>query len=225
MKKRFLLPLCALLLSGCKTSDLYARNLYNSPVFDENYYTIHDDSGLGDTPSQGAPSIVTPTHITSLSKDCMSETYTSFKTGILSKLYDGRTECGGLYQLSRVQLDKTGFGTRLPETVNASSFEFAARGGTTCEMPLHTILHFNFTIDLIEEGTKVIHTYQIDNLELPTDKGGATYIYHFDLETTYQAYYYSIRFSCVDLPNGVTDDYTVGGKDHLAIMLYEVLIN
>ena len=40
----------------------------------------------------------------------MNRTDDIFSYGYLSKLYDGQLFCGGLYQLSRVQIDESGFG-------------------------------------------------------------------------------------------------------------------
>ena len=225
MKKRLLIPLFALLLSGCKTNDLYKRNLYNSPNFDENYYTIYDNFGDENNFDKQGDVVIVPTKVDNLGHANLGADYKAFKNGILSKLYDGRTECGGLYQLSRVQVDKSGFGTKLPNVLNGvEKFEFAARGGSTCPSPLFQILHYNIEIKLVDLGSETIYSYKINNLSLPTDMGGETYIYSFDLGNQINVSYYSFKFNCVDLPENVSDDYTVEESQHLSIMLYEVLM-
>lgn len=223
MKKRFFLPLIALVLSGCKTNELYARNLYNSPIFDENYYTIYDNIGDENNLTSAYDNTVAVSLMPELDGTNLGAKYDSFNHGILSKLYDARTECGQLYQLSRVQVDKSGFGTKLPQTLtDVGMFEFAARGGSTCSAPLNTVLQFNIEVEFVDLSLQKTYTYHINNVDLPTDKGGETYIYKFELHDSINVSYYSFKFNCASLPEGVTDDYTVEGKEHLSIMLYEV---
>lgn len=216
-------------LCGCdKTNDLYSRKDYNSPEFDENYYLEYD--GLNSEGStQKIHGDVNVDKVSTKFSSNMIEENKKFSKGILSKLYDGRTECGGLYQLSRVQLDRTGFGTILPDKVEGvSKFCFAARGGTKSEKPIGKLLHFNFEITLFTKSEK--HSYLLENIELPTDYGNVlgaktTFLIDFALENKIDITGYTMSFSCLDLPNGITDNYKDTSKTHLAVMLYEVYLN
>ena len=124
MKKKFLLLMIPFLLSGCKVDRLYERNLYNSPNFDENYYTFFERNIQSKEVSQSTSF----RKVSSLSGLNLGETDEAFKQGILSKLYDGRIQCDGYYQRSRVQMNDKGYGTSFPKQLeNAKYIALAIR--------------------------------------------------------------------------------------------------
>lgn len=231
MKNRYLLLIAISLLSGCaKTDNLYGPNQYNSPVFDENYYVDYDGLDNSELPnSEVVANFTVDNKSTKFIYDStMIEEYSGFNKGVLSKLYDGRTECGGLYQLSRVQLNNSGFGTVLPcEISNVSSFNFAARGGTNSPTPLGQILKFNFEITLFTKTESI--TYKLNEVELPTDygqKGKTTHLVSFNLANEVNVVGYTMKFECVNTPSGYITNYKENTNDyHLAVMLYEVYLN
>lgn len=258
-KKILLLALTSLLLVGCsKTELLYKPNAYNSPIFDENYYLERDNidslkienniPGICSTPqSHDGLSGLSPLDVGSYkwkdyeknnmwgyhnNLDGINE---SFNYGILSKLYDGRVRCDGLYQQSRVQLNKTGYATYFPKTlVNSKFIAFACRGGTTLENPLHMELEFNFTLSFYIHitGSSAYNkiTFKLNGIPVQTDNGGNTNLVSFylpDKDFLNGAVAMSFEWECID-PHlnmyNLTDDYTIKEKDHLALMLYEVFI-
>ena len=132
----FLAP--ALLLTSCGygLKQIYDGNLYNSPIWENNYYRHFDentknsdyteeyidDSDLPFTSIQDdnfkilEPG-VTEGQINDESsngfgpKNALSNVDESFKYGYTSKLFDGRMHCYGRYETVRVQIDESGMGT------------------------------------------------------------------------------------------------------------------
>ncbi len=148
MKSKYLFILLPLfLLSGCGTQlkEVYSGTDYNDPIFENNYYNIYPDSLLDeDNITEIANitlssddfiqrhddiSLIDP-EITSTSPRYTSygETYKlsnvddSFKEGYLSKLFDGLMFCNGYYQLSRVQLDESGFGMEFKKQITSYDY-------------------------------------------------------------------------------------------------------
>ena len=240
MKKSLvLLPLFALALCSCvKTSELYPDDAYCHTEFDLNYYTEWnnvDALKINETKS-ASPSV---TSVSGLSTEAvefgvankLTSNDNSFAYGYLSKLYDGRISCGGLYQKSRVQLDKTGYATFFPkELKSASTFYMALRGGTTCEKPLRANLIVDYEVTFYIHITnsdaydKVV--YKLNDVETITDFGGDTRLYSFSLtESIKDAVAMSITYSLKDTSHPeITDDYKDEEKEHFAIMLYEILL-
>lgn len=164
-KKLLLIPFASVLLVSCaKTNLLYDENAYNSPIFDENYYTnwegidslkIHSEiSGMmSDFHSEDGLGGIKATDVREhkwLEKDeerrneewgrqnNLTKIDSSFNYGITSKLYDGRVRCEGYFQKSRVQLAPSGFATYFPKClVSSNYFAFACRGGSS---PTHSNL-------------------------------------------------------------------------------------
>lgn len=243
MHKKIVLPLVVLLLTGCKSDLLYKRDAYNSPNFDENYYTTYDDVGFDSLEKKDAINKLPAENDMFYDygyTNCLSNIYEEFKWGILSKLYDGRTRCDNLYQLSRVQIDKSGFGTKLPHVIEkANSFEFVARGGSSQEEGINlSDFKYTFYVDIVceEDNKKVVKSYVLNDVSLPTDNNSLTRMISFSVfekdenNVRYPLQnisYYQIRFECSDerLSENTVDDYTIENKDHLAIMLYEVMLN
>ena len=145
-KKPFIFLLAALALSSCnKTNLLYGANAYNSPVFDENYYTEWEGiDKLGkqiQSSSSGSYGYLfdsdcvqpNPTTISIGGKEIkkyawagekskqfgynnnLAKIEKGFSYGVTSKLFDGRVRCERQYQKSRVQLNKSGFAMYFPK--------------------------------------------------------------------------------------------------------------
>lgn len=236
MKNKFIvLSLLAIALCSCtKTKELYNNHAYNSPVFDENYYTEWngvDKINIKDEVSRSISGDVAPIYENVTDNSNLGEVDSSFKYGYLSKLYDGRLKCDGYYQLSRVQLNKTGFATFFPKQLKDSfSFGIALRGGSTCEHPLATNLKFDFHISFYihnansDQYNKV--TYNLSNVSVTTDNGGSTQmISFFNYGEVDGAVAMSLTFEMKEPTRvNLTDDMNDKEKEHVAIMLYEVLL-
>ena len=161
-KKLPLLLLTAIALTSCaKTEDLYRENEYNSPVFDENYYT--DWKGIDkinatdvggaysnlDYSIQEEKSEVKIGGVTQTNSDGkaykwgydkenqfgynnnLSKIEKKFNYGMTSKLFDGRVRCERLYQKSRVQVDKSGFAMYFPKALKQAKYLAFACRGGT----------------------------------------------------------------------------------------------
>ena len=153
-KKKLLLLLPVIALASCaKTERLYTLNQYNSPVFDENYYTewegVDKLNAVESVTYELTPYSSMANEIVIggvVNKDYtwggdetkqfgynnnLSKIEKKFNYGVTSKLFDGRVRCEGYFQKSRVQLDKTGFAMFFPKALKATKYlGFACRGGT-----------------------------------------------------------------------------------------------
>ena len=262
--KHILLPLIAISLCGCsKTDKMYKLGAYESPYFNSNYYLKEDTKDFVFTEVEETPRDVGCFNGLQGLKEKDKGGYLwedvennkerlwgyhnnlgrvdeSFKLGAISKLYDGRVRCDGLYQKSRAQLDKVGYSAKFPMTMSdCDYFAFSCRGGTTLETPLETKLEYNFTlafftIDDANPGKYVKHIFHLNGLMIDTDNSAKTDLVSFYidkkdngksiLENTVAM---SISWECNDpqlILNNVTDDRTEKEKDHLAVMLYEVFL-
>ena len=266
-KKLPLLLLAALSLSSCaKTRLLYGENAYNSPVFDENYYTEWEgidkleptfvENGIPDklNCSLGNP-VKVGDHVyeeyTWTGEDetqfgyahNLSDIEKKFSYGITSKLFDGRVWCDGLYQKSRVQLDKTGFAMYFKKSlVSAKFLGFSVRGGTNFyEDNLKDFSYSDLKVNFVwsfyihlDDGRYKRVDYKINGAQIPVDYNSATAFVNFvpldgeNFWELYDAVGMSLTWECVDeryYANGdLSDDYKVKEKHHLALMLYEVFI-
>ena len=263
-KKRFpLLLLAVFALSGCqKTNLLYGENAYNSPIFDENYYLEWDgirNLQLDNTKS-GYFTKLTYSSGDKVTIGGVESSYTwggdkeeqfgysnnlskiekKFSYGITSKLFDGRVRCEGLYQKSRVQLDKSGFAMFFPKSLVSTKYlGFACRGGT--DYPAgqefaHNDLKVNFTWSFyihLDNGKYDKVTYTLNNVQIPVDNGGNTAFVNFvpyfgnNFDELYGAVAMSLEWNCSDYKDregDLTDDYTQKEKHHLSLMLYEIFI-
>ena len=133
MKRHYKGMICflSLLLTSCGYSlrELYKNDEYNTPIFENNYYRLkakefsnateeenryleyeHDYvfTSLNDAHYSGPEMDIVKKEDHSL---CMSNYDKSFKYGMISKLFDGWWECGGLYERARIQIDEDGFST------------------------------------------------------------------------------------------------------------------
>ena len=265
MNKRVPLILLAVFtLAGCaKTKLLYGEFAYNYPEFDKNYYTEWED--IKDLSISNTTVISKTPHYSDDEDevtigDQKMEGYTwgglkdeqfgynhnlskiekKFSYGITSKLFDGRVRCEGLYQKSRVQLDKTGFAMYFPKSLlTAKYLGFACRGGTDFpqgEEFSHTDLNVDFTWSFyihLDDGTYNKVSYTLEDVKIPVDNGGNTTFVNFiphignNFDELYKAVAMSFEWKADDVrlaSRDLTDDYSEKEKHHLALMLYEVFI-
>ena len=219
MKKKFLLILPAVLtLTACpKTDNLYERNAYNKGFF-QDYYTEFEGLDKVNLDRVDASAAVISKHDGAKFETKMSEENDGYRHGILSKLYDGQVVCGGMYQLSRVQLNKDGFGTRLIESKDVNKMQFSIRGGSSCENPLNRELNFNLFIGLYTSD-KIVNL-DFENVSVPTDKSAETRLFDVSFSEIKGVYGYTMKFTCDSFASqpGVTEN------DELALMLYEVVL-
>ena len=251
MKKKYLiLPLLGMILVGCrKTDESFEHGRYNSSNFDNNYYT--EWNGVDKVEIDKTTTILNPFYVKEVAgnfgeydfevKNLIKEE-DRFSYGYLSKLYDGRLTCDGYYTLSRVQLNKTGYGTFFPREYHGSeSFGFALRGGTTIPdnmaKPKHVKINATFSFYIRKENTSVYDRVNIvfENLDILTDRGGdTTYVLMPFTDTIVSSLYGADAMSFnYELVSGqysgfdITDDYTSDPnkeKEHFCVMLYEVLL-
>ena len=265
-KKRVLLLLSVFALASCaKTEKLYRENEYNSPNFDDNYYLDWDGiDALSNKIENSYQRTITPIstsetkfkfpgddteYIWSGSKEeefgynhNLSDIEKKFSYGVTSKLFDGRVRCEGLYQKSRVQLDKSGFAMYFPkQLIKATRFlGLACRGGTNFpdQRFANPKLKVDFTWSFYihrKNGMYDVQSYDIKGAEIPVDNGGNTAFVYFQTDNYVDNFFYeisgavgmSLTWRCVDESMSlfpVTDDYTDTEKNHLSLMLYEVFI-
>lgn len=262
-KKPFVFILAAFTLASCaKTNLLYGENTYNSPIFDENYYTEWDgvdklekkldssSTGLYNNLFFSSKDEIKINNKTIKEytwggdkekqfgyNNNLSKTEEKFSYGITSKLFDGRVRCEGLYQKSRVQLDKSGFAIFFPKLLVSTKYlGFGCRGGTTYPDQRFSSekLKINFTWSFyihLENGKYHKVTYKLNNVEIPVDNGGNTAFVNFSpyigdsFDELVGAAAMSFSWESAEpLPSDLTDDYKDKTKEHLALMLYEVFI-
>lgn len=154
-----------------------------------------------------------------------------FKYGVTSKLFDGRVRCEGLYQLSRVQLNKTGFAMQFSKyLINAKYLAFSVRGGSNLKTPLNRDLSFNLVWSFYRKtGYKV--NFILNNIQIPVDSNSETAFVSFmpfmGEDFSYEinmSYGMSFEWSCNNLPENTSDDFNEKEKHHLSLMLYEMFI-
>ncbi len=183
--------------------------------------TPHEDAGYGYGPSNNLISIDD-----------------AFARGFLSRLYDGRIQCDGYYAKSRVQIDGAGYGALFPkEMVNYRYFALSVRGA---DMSVNNNFFVNVNINLTfyvynhDIALYVPYLFQMKNLPIKTNYNSQVTIFGFyfagvmgaDVNLLKRASGMSITFSL----EGDYEDYTIDredtteGKEHFALMLYEVLL-
>lgn len=246
----YVLPLIATVLVGCrKTEQAYAPGRFNSSNFENNYYTEWDGVDKLNIGNVSKLSYIKSQKDIKNFYDPGFEVHNLIKEenrfayGVLSKLYDGKLRCDGMHQtMLRVQLNKTGYGTFFPkEFVTSESFAFALRGATsipdseyskTKPRVISVKINAVFKFYIRREGTNVYDqvNMEFENLEIPSDNWGlTTYVSCLaDMDLIKGADAMSFEYSLIDPATqytnwDVTDDYTVEGKVHFAIMMYEVL--
>ncbi len=91
----------------------------------------------------------------------------AFRSGYLSKLYNGQVRCNAWSSYSLVELDESGYGTRFPlELADAKYFAFSARGGS----------------DTTDSGRGRITTFDIN-----------VTFYKLDKDNNYTSYIFSLK--------------------------------
>lgn len=149
-KLLFLLPVIALSSCGYRVPDLVDGDMYNSPIFEKNFYREHDNKlvnakqGQAVTLDDDKDKVIfnfeelkkldpTASTVHEYTPTQYGEHYNlssvdaSFKYGYLSKLYNGAMVCGGRYQLSRVQIDTNGFSQKfIKESSNSKALDYFA---------------------------------------------------------------------------------------------------
>lgn len=254
MKKKYLvLPLIGLLLVGCrKTEEAFEAGKYNSSNFDLNYYTEWngvDQLEIGKISTISNPFAIS-TGIANDGREYGFEVKNlikeedKFSYGYLSKLYDGRLRCDGLTTRSRVQINKTGYGTFFPKEYRGSeSFAFALRGGTTINYATEQArirsakIDATFKFYIRQEGTNIYDRVDLvfNNLQISSDNGGNTTFVEVPftestVEKLYGADAMSFEFVLSDLTQydgyNITDDFNDPDKEkeHFSVMLYEILL-
>ena len=279
-KKAPYILLSVIALTSCsKTKLLYRGDEYNSPVFDENYYTEWSDikdlslasdvigsyshlsyetgrTGEGGTTNNniviGGETIDGYVWRQHNSDDVefgyannLSKINKKFNYGITSKLFDGRIWCDGLYQKSRVQVDKSGFAMYFPKTslVSAKYLGFSCRGGSDFgrgEEFTQSGFKMDFTWSFYIHGTDNKYnkiTYQLNKVAVPIDDNTKTVFVNIspylgdNFDELNGAVAMSFEWKCSDIASQnalleekqLSDDYLTK-KHHLSLMLYEIFI-
>ena len=255
MNKRILLLFSVFALVSCaKTERLYGENQYNSTNFDENYYTdwegidklnVGNESSREFTPYSSMNNeikiggeIVPDYKWDGLNSEQfgynnnLSKIEKKFNYGVTSKLFDGRVRCEGLYQKSRVQLDKTGFAMFFPKALKSTKYlGFACRGGTNYpsgqEFAYSDRLENKPALKINVEWAFYIHknsneyqkiTYKLKDVAIPVDASGDTTFVNFlpylgDTEL-YDATAMSFTWSAPDIANKIAEENAKGIHTH-----------
>ena len=275
--KLVLLMLVPFLASCTKTSELYDNYAFNSSDFMKNYFS--EQNGTRDLeaastteynllPGIGFDSSNSLVHVRSednvekypwsspleLDKEWgrhnnLTTIDNSFAYGYLSKLYDGRVRCEGKYQLSRVHIDKNGYGTFFPKMLaNYKYFAFSLRGATDYENTMKNPsplsgkviidIQINFFRHITNSNQYNVVKFNMKDVEIPCDNGGDTNLvtlyladdfiddgvlkrsYRYDLtDVVAMNMSYTLKTTREDL----SDDASVEKDHHFAVMLYEVM--
>ena len=163
----------------------------------------------------------------------------AFARGFLSRLYDGRIHCDGItYAQTRVQIDGSGYGTLFPkEMMSYRYFALSLRGAdesSNYDFAMDVNINLTFYVYNHDSALYVPYLFQMKNFPIMTNSGGRTTIVGFyfagvmgaDVNLIRRASGMSITFSL----EGDYEDYTIDredtteGKEHFALMLYEVLL-
>lgn len=188
---------------------------------------------------------------------CLTQISDKFSYGILSKLYDGRIHCGGAYGLyteSRVQLNKTGFGTFFPmELKSAKYFGMSIRGAINNKELYGGIatldIHLSFYRHVVGQSEYEKYNVNITDLSLKTSTSPLGYFFGFYFDDYlkdgpkgslpvdgiigYSMTWELKNYDMSDVNGGAgkiaeygepTDDMNDKERPHFAIYLYETLI-
>lgn len=269
-------------LAGCtKTDELYANYAYNSSNFMENYYTEHNgvdqlkvatnqeftlQNSYGYNSSNSLKYVRAVDNPENYPWSESPENYSnefgrhnnltgidsSFAYGYLSKLYDGRVRCEGKYELSRVQLDKSGYATFFPKKLeNYRLFAFSLRGATDYykdnlptpfgpvslgKIPCKIDINIKFYKHILNSDEYDVVSLKLSDVEIPADAGGSTNLVTVylaeDLQDGTRRLFYSpitetvamsFDFTLKSTVPGLSDDSKAESDHHFAVMLYEVL--
>ena len=282
---RFIVFLSCIFLSSCglASKDLFRGNIYNSPVFAQNYYNIWDEQ-IANFKGQTGNILVSKKVFrsyqqfkeTGLDEQAalwdyfylpkyqdgegnyayyrkMNSVDNLFNYHYLSKLYDGQMFCGGDYQLSRVQIDKDGFGQYFEKEGKSPKY-FAMNFKASIDYTNTTLLEKIHEVDpsVIGEDGNYYHLSDLlitVSLYTKNNEGINRYDYEnvlFDVQTNhYESYtgleYEFFGFSLENLPNNdrvigysVSYDFNdpacniakniLGDNLDYSLMVYEVML-
>ncbi len=251
-KKLILLSASIFALASCGASLKYAysNNLYNSTIWENNYYREHLDC-LSNATLRNTITLMDDEVFLSFEDTLFKnidpegskldkyleygdESYSynnklsnysaSFKNGYVSKLYDGKMYCFGRYETVRMQIDHTGFNSLF----NAIMLE-----GDYLALNFKSELDFKSGVTTRSHITSMnlnIRLYFYENNCYVYD----IFTYHFDVLVTSGDVYYFYGFSLkpynsknaigigIDYDNYVDDD-NPDNLDH-ALLLYELYL-
>lgn len=168
----------------------------------------------------------------------------AFARGFLSRLYDGRVHCDGItYAQTRVQIDGSGYGALFPkEMMSYRYFALSLRGADQSEnrgFDMNINVNVTFYVYDYNQSLYVPYLFQMQNFPIMTNSGGRTTIIGFyfsgvmgaDVSLLQRASAMSVTFDLGEEPEpdayaGYTIDRNdqTEGKEHFALMLYEVLL-
>lgn len=168
----------------------------------------------------------------------------AFARGFLSRLYDGRVHCDGItYAQTRVQIDGSGYGALFPkEMMSYRYFALSLRGADQSEnhgFDMNVNVNVTFYVYDYNQSLYVPYLFQMRNFPIMTNSGGRSTIIGFyfsgvmgaDVTLLRRASAMSVTFELGDEPvAGDYANYTIDrndqteGKEHFALMLYEVLL-
>lgn len=218
-------------------------------IFSYNGVELDDDKvGIGveikDYPDQDRSSFIGKDF--GLTK-CLEVYDSSFKYGVMSRLYNGQTKCFGTGTVGRVQIDELGFEKKFPKTAASGDYcLFSLRGATDYYLvredgSISSPESHNMTIDLklkVFKGEES-QEFLMQNVVVMADGGGAgenvSYVgfkfsdFDYDFAGT-TGYGLSFEYKSDDKYGFVAaegSDNTFEKKDdkefHYAIMLYETM--
>ena len=226
-KKRLLLLIPVFFLTSCggySTSYLVNGEAYNSPIFQENYYTHWDDEFKDAVKVSKAVDVL---HFDELfkidaqvfekysnareyGKDYrMNSVNEMFNYGVQSKLFDGQMVCGAqdghpekAYQLARVQINTDGFSMRFSKESDDLKY-FAFQYKATTDNTVQRVYKVG-TDELAKIDADMYHNSTVNlsiSLYTKTDDGIVnnefTFSEVFEAKTTNRGDYY--KFTAFDL--------------------------
>ncbi|MCQ2742387.1 MAG: hypothetical protein MJ239_03715 [Bacilli bacterium] len=164
----------------------------------------------------------------------MSRINPAFKHGVLSKLYDGRTQCNHWNSFAYIQLDQRGYGTIFPslELDEAKYFAMTFRGGSTYEPGRISWFNINVTFYKWDYSASKFNgtTFAMTDCGVQTNQGAnytALYGFFFE-EFGYDPHGIvgmSITYTIED-DNGYSTSSDLSNpkddEEYLCLMLYEV---
>ncbi|MFA5481403.1 MAG: hypothetical protein WC282_03375 [Bacilli bacterium] len=174
------------------------------------------------------------------SNNLISIDESSFSRGFLSRLYDGRIHCdGSTYAQTRVQVDQSGYSTLFnKELMDYRYFALSMKGADDSEKayPVGVFINLSLKFYVYDyvDAIYVPYLFQFNNFEIMTNSGMSTTIIGFYFEFIMQNDFALLsRASGMSIEYEFAQDYSdltsdrneeIEGKNHFALMLYEVLL-
>ena len=174
----------------------------------------------------------------------------AFAYGFLSRLYDGRVRCDGYYANSRVQIDKSGYGTFFPrQMVTSKYFAISLRGQTSCEGFVNASTNIDVNVKFYKKlATNAYDVFSItmNEVNIPSNTGGeaSLLLFYFNdvllqpgislinefTDIVGMEVFFTLNDIISSNPNdkatyGVpSDDRHTENNPHFSLMIYEVLL-